>query len=131
MQGNFFMQLILILALLLFGGSSSKNSTKSGIAELFEPETVELIKEISGGGEQIDEFMKEVEHISELVSVFAPLMQSAGQAAGQDNASTAHNSGGDIEESFSPHTAPDISYILKPVRNIADDGIYNALASAV
>lgn len=124
------MQLILVLALLLLGsGYSPKNPSKGGIAELFQPETMDLIRELSGGGEEIEQFVREVEQISEIVSVFAPLMQ-AGENSFEDSAFTA-STGGRGEEKYSQHTAPDISYILKPVRNIADDGIYNALARAV
>ena len=124
------MQLILLIALLLLGSSSPGNEQKNKIAELCEPETLEIIKEISGGGEQVDAFMKEVEQISELVTAFAPLISSA--PAAQEGSSDKNVSRSpDFTDGQKESKARETAYILKPVGNIADDCIYNALARAV
>ena len=128
MQGKFFMQLLLILVLLSLCDRKPQN--RNVVSELLEPETMELIKEISGGGEEVDAFMREVGQISELVSAFAPFMQAA---SASENAET-HSPKADTEFSENENTykkTQDVCDILSPVRNLADDGIYNALARAV
>ena len=117
------MQLILLLALLLWGGGTAAGKN-NGLDELLEPETVELIKQITGGDRQVEAFINEVKEISEAVSVIAPLAQSL-KSAGSESAEAVAQSPSDAAKPL------DISEILKPVRNIADDGVYNALARAI
>lgn len=125
------MQLLLILALLLLGNSSPKGSGKNAVSELLEPETIELIKEISGGGEEVESFVRNVGQISELVNAFAPLLQSS--TSSQDHGCEAPDSADNksFENVETCEKTQDVCNILKPVQNLADDGIYNALARAV
>lgn len=118
------MQLILLLALLLLSGGSREDKDGNGLKELFQPETVELLKEISGGDGQVEAFINEVREISEAVAIIAPLAQSLKTDVGTNAQEVKENP-------VSAGNAADISEILKPVRNIADDGVYNALARAV
>ena len=121
------MQLILLLAVLLLGSSHDGKSRE--IEELFGPETMELIGHISGDGGQTEAFMNEVREISAAVSAFAPLVQalktSPAAESGKGNGEACVNTCADCGKPL------DVAEILKPVQNIACDGLYNALARAV
>ncbi len=99
------MQLILLLALALL--CTKKNG---GLNE----EAVQLIKTVSGDGGQIDEIMKEVREISELVTALSPA-PSTSVPEGRD-ASRKTAGGG---------------FPLAPIADIADERAYGALAGAI
>lgn len=83
---------------------------------------MELLKQVSGGDGQVEAFMNEVKEISDIVSAIAPLTRPV-KPAGES---------GDEENRPAAEPKPlDVSEILKPVCNIADDSAYNALARAV
>lgn len=104
------MQLILLVLLLLAGGKSGKGAP----SEIFDGETMELIKSIGGG--EVEEIFKEAEQVSEIITAFNGLMS------------------GKECETHTEHPefqGPESGFPLKPIANIADDSIYNALARAL
>ena len=110
MQGTFFMQLLLLAALFLLGSGGSDRP------ELSNSELTEILKCVSDGNGELENIVKQVEQISGIISAFAPLM-----AAGRQSDGNEVGSGG----------TPSVGYCLKPIANIADDSIYNALSKAI
>ena len=111
MQGNFFMQLLLLAALLLLGSGGNNRPKLTG------EEMTEILNYISGGNSELENIVKQVEQVSKIINTFAPL---AGAFAGSAPASAAEADG-----------APRAGLYLKPISNIADDNIYNALSNAI
>lgn len=107
------MQLILVLAVLTLLGGKSGASRR----ELFNPEALEFLKYVSGDDGEMEKIIKEAEHVAEIISAIAPVAAAFGES-------------GEKEESADP--APCNTGIpLKPISNIADDSIYNALSRAI
>lgn len=114
MREIFFMQLILVLAVLTLLGGKGGGAPRS---ELFNSETLELLKYVSGDDGEMEKIIKEAEHVAEIISAIAPVAAAFGES-------------GEKEESADP--APCNTGIpLKPISNIADDSIYNALSRAI
>ena len=111
------MQPMLLLALILLCAAGDKG--RGGGEELFGSGAMEFLKEITEGDGQAEAFIKEVEEISKAVSAFAPSAKETAPDGGKTCGGTAGGGQVCIEE------------VLKPVADIADDRIYNALARAV
>lgn len=105
MQGIFFMQLLIILALLLFGGKSSQNML----------EEVKPVLENLVGGEEIKEVLKSAEEISSVLSAVSGLASGAG---------------GFAQNPPQPQYAQNspIAFPLKPISAIADRDISYSLS---
>ena len=114
MQGIIFMQLLLLAVILLLGSGGAQRPQ-------FTSEVTEILKYISDGNSEVENVIKQVEQVSEIVNAFAPLVNSM---AGAPSAGGAQSPASDC--------APDgVSLPLKPIANIADDSIYNALSKAI
>lgn len=108
------MQLLLLAALFLLGsGGSNRNGLSSS-------EMTEILKYMSDGNGELENIVKQVEQVSEIISAFAPLVTAVSGSA--QNSADDGQSDGD---------ATSVGFYLKPIANIADDGIYNALSSAI
>lgn len=123
MRENFFMQLILVLALLLLSGGNGNNSQPVSSSEM-----VELLKYAAGGAERANEMIREVEQVSSVLEAIAPIAQAFSAKPTEEKAQQSAT-----EEVFADgnNVQGGAALILKPIANIADDGIYNALARAV
>ena len=120
------MQLLMILALfLLLGGRSAPGSQP----QISGPEMIELLKYASGGDAQMDEVIKEAEQISRVIDAIAPVARAFSSAPQQSE--TQHAAAENEYEPSENNGAAATPLFLRPVANIADDGIYNALARAV
>lgn len=117
MQGNFFMQLILLAALFLMCGGRGTNGPSTPRQQISGSDVAEIIKFVSGDGEGVEEIIKEAEHITEIISLVAPFLPSAERC----------------EEQPLPaeQTVADSGIPLKPIANIADESIYTALSCAI
>lgn len=117
MQGNFFMQLILLAALFLLCGARGANGSQPPSSPLSGSDVADILKHVSGDSEAVEEIIKEAEHITEIISLVAPFLPSSERR----------------EEGPQPAdvTAVDSGISLKPIANIADESIYNALSCAI
>lgn len=115
MREIFFMQLILVLVVLMLLGGKSGAPRR----ELFNPETLELLKYVSGDDGEIDKIINEAEHVAEIISAIVPVAAAFGE------------SDGDKKEENVATPPQDTGIRLKPIANIADDSIYNALSRAI
>ena len=114
MQGNFFMQLILVIAaLMLLGGKGGAPNRLNG------SDIADVIKYISGGNGEVDKLIKDVEQVTEIINAFAPIVGAVGGMAPSEAVADA-----------TPDKS-DIGIRLKPIAGIADDNIYNALSRAI
>ena len=108
MQGNFFMQLFIILALLMYAGKSGAQNLIQEVKPMLE----------TFGGEEMKEALKSAEEIS---SVLSAVREFSGAAA----------------ESVKPQTdnipvpSPAIAFPLQPVNNIADKDIAYSLSKYI
>ena len=122
------MQLVLMLAVLLMLGGKSGTPRP----ELTNSDMFEVLKYISGDNGEMDKIIKEAEQVSELINAIAPLATAFG---GGGNSLDECSGNSSSSESKMPDCggAPscDIGLCLKPIANIADDSIYNALSSAI
>lgn len=112
------MQLILALAVLMMFGGKSGNAPHSRISS---SDMFEMLKYISGDNGEMDKIIKEAEQVTEIISAIAPLATAFG----------ANDNGVNVTENEEAPKAQDTGLILKPVANIADDSIYNALSCAI
>lgn len=121
MRGNFFMQLLLALALILLSGGNSQPVSRS--------EMVELLKYAAGDNSGANEVLREAEQVSSVLEAIAPIAQAFSAGSAKDKPQQG------AEEAFAEGSgnSPQLgaAEILKPVANIADDGIYAALTRAV
>lgn len=116
------MQLVLMLALLLMLGG--KNGTPR--PELSNSDMFEMLKYIADGNGEMDKIIKKAEQVSEIINAIVPLATAFG------GGSTSSNSNEDkTPDCVDTPSQPDIGICLKPIANIADDGIYNALSRAI
>lgn len=107
------MQLILVLAVLMMLGGNGGARPQLTNSEMFE-----TLKYLAEGNGEMDKILKEAEQVSEILSAFTPLVTVA--------ETNKEQSTGDASSEVQ-----DVGLILKPIANIADDSIYNALSSAV
>ena len=105
MQGTFFMQLLLILALLLYGGKKGGNSVMEQVKPVLE----------TFGGEEIKEALKSAEELSGMLTA---VQSFAGGGA----------FGGDAQPAAS--TSPDF-FPLAPIAAIADKDITYSLSKYI
>ena len=118
------MQLFIILALLLYGGSSGAQNLLSEVKPVLE----------AVGGEDMKSALKSAEEISEVISAVqgvASVMQSA--TAPQDGfaAQTFSNSSDADSYAESFNSQPAINFPLAPVANIADRDITYSLSKYI
>ena len=127
MQGNFFMQLVLMLALMLMlGGKSGTHRPELTNSDMFE-----VLKYISGGSGEMDKIIKEAEQVSEIINAFAPLAASFGAGGTSFDESGSKSSNNEDKMPDCGGNTPDIGLSLQPIANIADTSIYNALSAAI
>lgn len=119
MQGNFFMQLLIILALLLYSGGSGAQK----IIEEVKPVLETL------GDDSMKEALKNAEEISSVLSAVRTLSgtekASGGTGFGQNNAKT------DFAQSAEGEEGNAIAFPLKPVNGIIDRDIAYSLSKYV
>lgn len=119
MQGNFFMQLLIILALLLYGGKGNAQNLISEVKPVLE----------TFGGEEIKEALKSAEEISQMLSAVRGLTGGLSQSDNAEN-----NTEGayfDHSEGVTANTQGQnsaISFPLAPISNIANRDITYSLS---
>lgn len=126
MQRSFFMQLLIILALLLYGGKSGAQNLLTEVKPVLE----------SIGGEEMREALKSAEEISTVLSAVSGLTGANGLnnffggAANSNN--TAENETSSV---FAQNGAKAedgaIAFPLKPIGNIADRDITYSLSQYI
>lgn len=105
------MQLLIILALLLYGGKSGGKNMLSEVRPVLE----------SLGGEEIKEALKSADEITEVLSAVQAF--AGGMVGGEGNARPAPSRPAESEPS-----APAIAFPLAPVANVADREITYSLS---
>ena len=115
MQGNFFMQLLLILALLLYGGKRGSNNVMEQVKPVLE----------TFGGEEIKEALKSAEEISGMLTAVQGLAGGGMFGAGAQPASQGF-SGGNFNGG-----KPDDFFPLAPIAAIADKDITYSLSKYI
>lgn len=129
MQRNFFMQLLIILALLLYGGKSGAQNLLTEVKPVLE----------SIGGEEMREAIKSAEEISAVLSAVGSLTGANGgsdginsffggngNASGNGNSTAQNENAADFTQNGAKPT--DIAFPLKPISNIADRDITYSLS---
>lgn len=119
-----FMQLFLVFILLMALGQKGGNSSPQN--NISVSEMAEIIKYAVGENHELDNILKEAEQISEAISAIAPIAAALGGKPSSDNVPEADGAETVIKERKS-----DTALFLKPIADIADDGIYNALSRAI
>lgn len=116
MQGNFFMQLLLILALLMYGGKKGSKNIIEEVKPVLE----------TFGGEEIKEALKSAEEISGMLTAVQGLAGSGlfGGGEGQP-AAQGFSDGG-----FNAGTTDDF-FPLAPIAAIADKDITYSLSKYI
>lgn len=108
------MQLILVLVIfLLLGGG------KSPYSELLNSDMLDVLKYISGDNGELDKLVKEAEQVTQIINLITP-----GSTANRTAPPTEQGEPSDESVSGS-------GIFLKPIANIADSSIYNALSNAI
>ncbi len=120
------MQLLFLLALFLTLG----NKSGGGISG---DEMEEIIKYATGNDGKMTEIINEAHRLTEVIQAVAPIAQAF---SGAQTEKTQHETpkpaeSSAAEEVFSSSAANQTPVFLQPIANIADDGIYNALARAL
>ena len=119
MQGNFFMQLLIILALLLYGGKGNAQNLISEVKPVLE----------TFGGEEIKEALKSEEEISQMLTAVRGLTGGLSQSDNAEN-----NTEGayfDHSEGVTANTQGQnsaISFPLAPISNVANRDITYSLS---
>ena len=121
------MQLILVLAVLMMLGGKN-GAPRPGLSN---SDILETLKYISDGNGEMDKIIREVEQVSEIISAIAPIATAFGNGATPFDESDDTSNNSESKMQGSDATPPDIGICLKPIVNIADDRIYNALSQAV
>ena len=116
MQGNFFMQLLLILALLLYGGKRGSNNVMEQVKPVLE----------TFGGEEIKEALKSAEEISGMLTAVQWLAGSGLFGGGEGAQPAAQGFGG---SNFG--NKPDDFFPLAPISAIADKDITYSLSKYI
>ncbi len=117
MQGNFFMQLFIILALLLYGG-------KSGAQNLIE-EVKPMLETF--GGTEVKEALKSAEEISQVLTAVRGLTGGFTEPQAEKEEYFAHTAGA-TAESASQNSS---GFPLAPISNIANRDITYSLSQFV
>lgn len=104
------MQLLIILALLLYGGRTNAANILSEVKPVLE--------EI--GGEDMKQALKSAEEISSVLSVVQSMTQAAKQPEGQT-----------FSQQSEPKPAPALGFPLSPVSSIADREITYSLSKYI
>lgn len=128
MQREIFMQLLIILALLLYGGKSGAQNLLSEVKPVLE----------SIGGEQMREALKSAEEISTVLSAVSELTGTAKQTQPSETQSEfsafANLFGGNASPASTSteaaNTSP-IAFPLKPICNVADKDITYSLSKYI
>lgn len=128
MQREIFMQLLIILALLLYGGKSGAQNLLSEVKPVLE----------SIGGEQMREALKSAEEISTVLSAVSELTGAAKQTQPSETQSEfsafanlfGGNAPSDSTSSEAANTSP-IAFPLKPICNVADKDITYSLSKYI
>ncbi len=115
MQGNYFMQLLIILALLLYGGKSGAQNILSEVKPVLE----------SIGGDQMREALKSAEEISSVLSAVKEMTGTGGINA---VASAFSGTNTDTSANASFENKPAIAFPLAPINDIADKDITYSLS---
>lgn len=104
------MQLLIILAMLLYGGKNPKNliSEVKPVLETF-------------GGEEIKEAIKSAEEITEMLSAVKEFTGTAGAVNAEERSETAHSMG----------ATPKIAFPLEPISAVADKDITYSLSKYI
>ena len=114
MQGNFFMQLLLILALLLYGGKRGSNNVMEQVKPVLE----------TFGGEEIKEALKSAEELSGVLSAVQGLAGGGLFGGGAQPASQGFG-GNDFGNK------PDGFFPLAPIAAVADKDITYSLSKYI
>lgn len=122
------MQLLIILALLLYGGKSGAQNLLSEVKPVLE----------SIGGEQMREALKSAEEISTVLSAVSELTGAAKQTQSPETQSEfsafanlfGGNAPSDSTSSEAANTSP-IAFPLKPICNVADKDITYSLSKYI
>ncbi len=116
------MQLLLALALILMLGGGAGNKP-----QISAPEMMEIIKYAAGDG-NADQTLKELEQVSSVLEAIAPLARAFEPAQEQktQHVPPKEEQTEGEKDGFNPAECA-----LRPIADIAGDGIYNALARAV
>lgn len=128
MQREIFMQLLIILALLLYGGKSGAQNLLSEVKPVLE----------SIGGEQMREALKSAEEISTVLSAVSELTGAAKQTQPPETQSEfsafvnlfGGNAPSDSTSSEAANPSP-IAFPLKPICNVADKDITYSLSKYI
>lgn len=128
MQREIFMQLLIILALLLYGGKSGAQNLLSEVKPVLE----------SIGGEQMREALKSAEEISTVLSAVSELTGAAKQTQSPETQSEfsafaklfGGNAPSDSASTEAANTSP-IAFPLKPICNVADKDITYSLSKYI
>lgn len=130
MQREIFMQLLIILALLLYDGKSGTQNLLSEVKPVLE----------SIGGEQMREALKSAEEISTVLSAVSELTGAAKQTQPSETQSefsafaNLFGSGGNASpvstSTEAANTSP-IAFPLKPICNVADKDITYSLSKYI
>ncbi len=111
------MQLLIILALLLYGGKSNSKNILEEVKPVLE----------TFGGEEIKEALKSAEEISGMLNAVKDL--AGNPNAGGDGATAAQNFGGDNPQGLGGK--PDEFFPLAPISAIADKDITYSLSKYI
>ncbi len=111
MQGKNFMQLLIILALLMYGGKSGAQNLLSEVAPVLE----------SLGGEQFKEALKNAEEISTMLSAVQSLTGAPDFSATES----------EQPEAKANTEFPAIAFPLAPISNVADKQITYSLSKYI
>ncbi len=119
MQGNFFMQLLIILALLLYGGKGNAQNLISEVKPVLE----------TFGGEEIKEALKSAEEISQMLTAVRGLTGGLSQSDNAENNTEGayfdHSEGVNANTQGQNHA---ISFPLAPISNVANRDITYSLS---
>lgn len=118
MQGNFFMQLLIILALLLYGGKSGAQNLLSEVKPVLE----------SIGGDEMRQALKSAEEIS---SVLSAVTELTGAKPSNAFAAADEFSVDDGAEGAEAVSNPAIAFPLAPINDIADKDITYSLSKYI
>lgn len=114
MQGTFFMQLLLILALLMYGGKNGSTNVLEEVKPVLE----------TFGGEEIKEALKSAEEISGMLSAVKAF--SGGGFGGNEGEGAQPFTDGGFSEN-----KPDEFFPLAPIAAIADKDITYSLSKYI
>ena len=110
MQGTLFMQLLIILAMLMFGGKSDTQKLLSEVKPMLE----------TFGGNEIKEALKSAEEISQVLTAVRDFTGAPSEEVKEEE----FFSGGVRQE-------PDVAFPLAPISSVADKEITYSLSKYI